>query len=525
MGTSAARSVPTTRTKLREVDNDYDAVASGFVARAGGGLTGHPFAEPLASVTPPSVSIVVPSFNAAQTIDLCLRAIEASTFHEHHPHLLQVVVVDDGSSDDTSKRARSSQGAMNVEVVSRAHAGRATAMNTGIAAAEGDVVISCDADMLLTPRSIEALAVRHALFPSLLLLGFRSDVDLSEDSDAGGPDLDALLARPALIGDTRLSFDWPGWPENMVNAGDGLRSLGRARCLWMPSGEAWRLPRMVFGCLFSMRRSDLLRLDGYNEQFAGWGWEDTELASRAITAGHYVVPVFASSGHHVAHRARSAFQWREGARNRRLYQQLLDSPAPENGRALGALELDTDSTQPEPGSRNEGELAERSFASAEDAIFTGRTLAASGRTDEALRILDLVAQSTASVDALATAGALRLADGQVAAALESLRDAAARVSPVSTRVAAHLGLAEAAAGRFDVARRILDAALRAKPDDRLLRYVLGCPAHRHRRRGRLYAADRRLRLAARDFEAALVQDPNDRRSRAARDAVLAELAP
>lgn len=520
---------PTTRSKLREIDNDYGAVERSYAAQTGRALTGDPFAaDPVSTAKPPSVTVVIPAFNAAETIGPCLRAIEASTFHERHPHLLQVVVVDDGSADDTAKRAAALQGVTNSKVVSQPHAGRASAMNTGIAAAEGDVVISCDADMLLTRHTIEALTMRHQVLDGVLLLGFRSDVCLGPNyGEEAGSGFEQLLTRPALLGDNRLSFDWPGWPENMVQSSDELRSLGRAQCLWMPSGEAWRLPRVVFGCLFSMRRASLLELGCYDERFNGWGWEDTELAARALAAGHYVIPVYAASGHHIAHRARSPFRWREADRNRRLYQQLLDQPTPVGDRSTPPRLLRPGGAAAELADVDGGggEVAEWQSASATDAIFTGRTLAAIGRTDDALRILDLVAHSTGAVDAWFSAGVVRFAAGQIDSALESLRLAASHTGRCSIPVATQIGLAEAAAGRFDVARQVLGQALEVEPRDRLLRYVLKCPAYRHRRRGQRYATDGRHGLAVRDFEAALVQDPGDGRARAGREASLGELAP
>jgi glycosyltransferase involved in cell wall biosynthesis len=521
----------TVRKLLRSTDNDYQALGRWYEARAGQRLTGDPLAgqAPL-PCSPPSVTVVIPAFNAADTVGLCLRAIEQSTFNQRYPSLLQVVVVDDGSDDATARVAGSYPSDVEKEIVQQRHAGRAHAMNAGIAAAAGDVIVSCDADMLLTCGTIEALVTRHQCVDGVLLVGFRSDIQHdSETPLTVESDLTDLLTRPALVGDNRLCFDWPGWPENMVEAADELRSLGRSRRLWMPSGEGWSLPRMVFGCLFSMRRVDLERIGGYDERFNGWGWEDSELAARAIAAGLYVVPVYAASGHHIAHPARSPFKWREAERNRRLYQQLLDQPTDSNDHRTEATSSNHDDLKrplvhlvhPAPVDDIPGWFL-RTDA---EAIRTSRILAMVGRAHEALLILDSVGNDDADrVEAMLRAGFVRRMLGHFDRALETLRAAAALAGPTHVAGQTQLGLAEAAVGRFEIAQGVLRQALEVEPSDRLLRYILKCPTHRHLRRGRRYAEQGNHRLAVRDFEAALVQAPGERRALAAREASLATLA-
>lgn len=121
----------------------------------------------------PLVSIVIPVFNGADCID---RAV-ASGLAQTHPNV-EVVVVDDGSTDGTSDRAASTPGP--VRVVRQANAGPAAARNRGVREAKGDFVHFLDADDELSP---------HAVADKLSALAQTPDANLcfSHFSVAGGP--------------------------------------------------------------------------------------------------------------------------------------------------------------------------------------------------------------------------------------------------------------------------------------------------------------------------------------------------
>ena len=93
-----------------------------------------------------SVSAVVPAYNAARTLPATIASIRSQSVE-----VLEILVVDDGSSDDTAEVAREA----GARVVPQANAGHAAARNTGIAAAEGRYVAFLDADDLWLPDKLE----------------------------------------------------------------------------------------------------------------------------------------------------------------------------------------------------------------------------------------------------------------------------------------------------------------------------------------------------------------------------------
>lgn len=88
---------------------------------------------------PPSITAVVPAYNAAAHIDACLQSILA----QRGPFRLEVIVVDDGSDDDTAEKARALPG---VRVLRQVNAGPSAARNRGIAAASGQWIAFLDSD-------------------------------------------------------------------------------------------------------------------------------------------------------------------------------------------------------------------------------------------------------------------------------------------------------------------------------------------------------------------------------------------
>jgi glycosyltransferase involved in cell wall biosynthesis len=90
----------------------------------------------------PTVSILVPTLNAAKTIDIALHSIERAV--EHAPDIeAEVLVIDGGSSDATCERVARRQG---VRLLKQQSRGLAAARNEAIAATSAPLIAFCDAD-------------------------------------------------------------------------------------------------------------------------------------------------------------------------------------------------------------------------------------------------------------------------------------------------------------------------------------------------------------------------------------------
>jgi glycosyltransferase involved in cell wall biosynthesis len=97
------------------------------------------------------VSVVIPAYNAGQTLNQTLASARSQT-HRH----LEIIVVDDGSTDDTvAIAADHAADDPRVSVISQANAGVAAARNAGVAAAGADFIALLDADDLWASTKIE----------------------------------------------------------------------------------------------------------------------------------------------------------------------------------------------------------------------------------------------------------------------------------------------------------------------------------------------------------------------------------
>ncbi|MFF7931052.1 glycosyltransferase [Streptomyces sp. NPDC007940] len=105
------------------------------------------------AVTRP-VSVIVPAYNEKECIANTLESLARST------HPIEVIIVDDGSSDGTSEIARAAAeqlGMTNVRVVRQENAGKPAALNNGVRSAGHDIVVMMDGDTVFEPDTVRQL--------------------------------------------------------------------------------------------------------------------------------------------------------------------------------------------------------------------------------------------------------------------------------------------------------------------------------------------------------------------------------
>lgn len=106
-----------------------------------------PASPGLGEVTEP-VTVLVPAYNEEAGIEATVRSALASTYPQ-----LEVVVVDDGSTDRTAEVAEAVDDPR-VTVVRRPNGGKPRALNSGIRHARHDIVVMVDADTVLEPDAV-----------------------------------------------------------------------------------------------------------------------------------------------------------------------------------------------------------------------------------------------------------------------------------------------------------------------------------------------------------------------------------
>jgi glycosyltransferase involved in cell wall biosynthesis len=104
------------------------------------------------------LSVVIPTYNRLPILQKCLRALEEQVL-EPPVKRYEVVVVDDGSSDDTVPWLQAHREAFpHVRLFRQEHGGPAQGRNRGVEEARGEVIVFIDSDLVVTPSFL----ARHA---------------------------------------------------------------------------------------------------------------------------------------------------------------------------------------------------------------------------------------------------------------------------------------------------------------------------------------------------------------------------
>lgn len=197
----------------------------------------------------PRVSVVIPTWNAADLLAQALASLAAQSFTD-----FEIIVVDNGSTDGTRERLARDFAAVRVVPLPR-NLGFAAATNRGIAAAAGEIVVCMNNDVLAEPGWLAALVAA-----------------LDARPDAGSVASKMLDAkRPGVIdsaGDTMSLVAW--------NFGKGE-----------PDGPRFSAAREVLSACAgaaAYRRALFDAVGTFDETFFAW-FEDVDLGLRAQLAG------------------------------------------------------------------------------------------------------------------------------------------------------------------------------------------------------------------------------------------------
>ena len=99
----------------------------------------------------PFVSVIVPAYNEEKTIAKTIKSLKGLNYPKKK---LQIIVIDDGSTDSTYNIAKSFNG---IEVYRKKNGGKSTALNLGLKKARGEFVGALDADSFADKESLRRL--------------------------------------------------------------------------------------------------------------------------------------------------------------------------------------------------------------------------------------------------------------------------------------------------------------------------------------------------------------------------------
>lgn len=252
------------------------------------------------------ISVIVTTYNWPEALGLCLDSL----FHQSD-RKFEIIVADDGSKDEYSKliRATCENSPVPIEYLHHEDKGfrAGTIRNKAVAASRGEYLLFVDGDCMMRPDFVSrhrTLAEARHFVPGNRLL-------LSRD-----------LTKQVI------NERWPVYLQSGLSF-VLLRLFGKINRLMpllkLPLGPLRYLrPRQwekAMTCNLGVWKSDFITVNGFDEVFEGWGYEDSDLVIRLIHAGvkrkegRFAVPVF-----HLWHNEYD--RSRESVNYQRLMQRL-----------------------------------------------------------------------------------------------------------------------------------------------------------------------------------------------------------
>lgn len=101
------------------------------------------------------VSVIIPCRNEEKSLPALLDCISRQ---DYDPSKFEVIVVNDNSSDNTATVALAYRGINNIRVISNSGKGKKRAIREGVGIAEGELIITCDADCIFSAGWISTIA-------------------------------------------------------------------------------------------------------------------------------------------------------------------------------------------------------------------------------------------------------------------------------------------------------------------------------------------------------------------------------
>ena len=213
-------------------------------------------------ISPDRMSLVISTYNHVRPLELCLAGFRNQTAAP-----MEILIADDGSTPPTKDLVARLAASLPCPVHHLWHEDKGfrknTILNHCLAAAKGDYLVLTDADCVPHPRFIED----HAALAEqgFWVQGRRSYLNAAASASVQGgapvPSLRLLLAG---------------------------RLTGAAKAFRLPFPIIQRdtAQRGIIGCNMAMWKQDLLDVNGWDEEYEGWGLgEDSDIGSRLYHLG------------------------------------------------------------------------------------------------------------------------------------------------------------------------------------------------------------------------------------------------
>lgn len=247
-------------------------------------------------------SVIVPTYNKLSRLRLFLESMKGQNCSKTE---FEVVLVNDGSSDQTKEFLDQYEYEVPCKVVHINNSGRAFARNRGIVESEGDILIFCDDDMILPPDYVSSHikeqesihgSVVHGCIYSLSYLKYFQDPTIGVQYDNGICTNKYLLMHCIDLEDIRVRFDTKFRKERKKD----IMETFVVQTFQNKSSDYYWVS--LNGGNVSVPRDWIIEAGMFEERFGKqWGGEDIELGYRLYKQGRSFVYSEAAYNYHMCH--------------------------------------------------------------------------------------------------------------------------------------------------------------------------------------------------------------------------------
>lgn len=283
------------------------------------------------------VSVIIPSYNDRNALELTLTAFNYQTYPFDR---YEIIVIDDGSSDDTEDMVNSFEASYTLCYFKRQNTGRSKARNIGIKMAKGELLIFNDADGIPVPDFIAQHVKFHQSNEPTIVIGGKYDLLARWQDGIPQRYLDKLLIVSGhfkKVRDNVKHSQQSACISPFISKEDIQADFERVnRYVFRKSHHNWDeiyqvysdtlegfiIPWMLLVTInVSLPKNLLLKAGVFDESFVGWGLEDTELGYRLHKLGARFVYNEAAANYHQVHPNDAERRWREHAQNYKRFCQ------------------------------------------------------------------------------------------------------------------------------------------------------------------------------------------------------------
>lgn len=265
----------------------------------------------MAKVAGPAISVVIPAYNASDTV---ITALESVMHQSEHSLICEIIVINDGSTDMTlevlSFYAKNHRLKIPVKIINQVNLGVSAARNAGILSAKGNWIALLDADDQWHPQKIEKSMAAILQYPFIETLGTNRQGFMRTQGKAIGsgvfklglfdelvrpwPTTSSLMIRKSMFDSVGLFDEARTHAEDVdlllrIAAKSGVHYLYESLLIFSEkgsygvSGLSKNLKKMHEGCVLNIKAVHARGDIGFVSAYLFMAWEFIKYVRRIIT--------------------------------------------------------------------------------------------------------------------------------------------------------------------------------------------------------------------------------------------------